>query len=45
MSHLSKIVRLYPDLCLDSDEKTQQYQLLGGKINKFIKYVQVSWRT
>lgn len=45
VSHLSKIVRLYPDLCSDSNEKTEQYQLLGGKINNFIKYVQLNWRT
>ncbi|KFF22442.1 four helix bundle protein [Chryseobacterium sp. JM1] len=45
VSHLSKIIRLYPDLIPDLKDKTEQYQLLGGKINNFIKYVQLSWRT
>ncbi len=43
--HLSKINRLYPDLSSDFKEKSEQYKLLGGKINNFIKYVQLSWRT
>ena len=43
--HLSKINRLYPDVSLDFKEKSEQYKLLGGKINNFIKYVQLNWRT
>lgn len=45
VSHLSKIVRLYPEISADLNDKAAQYQLLGGKINNFIKYVQLSWRT
>ncbi|WP_080777954.1 four helix bundle protein [Chryseobacterium phocaeense] len=45
VSHLSKIIRLYPDVSVDLSDKVAQYQLLGGKINNFIKYVQLSWRT
>jgi len=44
-SHLSKIMRLYPELYLNFKEKQEQYKLLGGKINNFIKYVQLNWRT
>ncbi len=43
--HLSKINRLYPELNLNFKEKSEQYKLLGGKINNFIKYVQLNWRT
>ncbi|MGU3374509.1 four helix bundle protein [Chryseobacterium sp. M5A1_1a] len=43
--HLSKITRLYPELNQEFLKKTEQYKLLGGKINNFIKYVQLSWRT
>ncbi|MGI9581444.1 four helix bundle protein [Chryseobacterium sp. RRHN12] len=43
--HLSKINRLYPELSLSFKEKTEQYKLLEGKINNFIKYVQLNWRT
>ncbi len=43
--HLSKITRLYPELHSDFKEKSEQYKLLGGKINNFIKYVQLNWRT
>ncbi|MBK1894699.1 four helix bundle protein [Chryseobacterium paridis] len=45
VSHLSKIVKLYPELNSDFLKKAEQYKLLGGKINNFIKYVQASWRT
>ncbi|MCQ9641329.1 four helix bundle protein [Chryseobacterium sp. WG14] len=43
--HLSKIIRLYPELSTGFKEKAEQYKLLGGKINNFIKYVLLSWRT
>jgi len=43
--HLSKITRLYPELSPKFKEKSEQYNLLGGKINNFIKYVQLNWRT
>lgn len=43
--HLSKITRLYPELSSKFKEKSEQYNLLGGKINNFIKYVQLNWRT
>ncbi|CEJ67929.1 hypothetical protein BN1195_00211 [Chryseobacterium oranimense G311] len=45
VSHLTKIMILYPDISKDIKDKVAQYQLLGGKINNFIKYVQLSWRT
>lgn len=43
--HLSKITRLYPGLSQEFKDKSEQYNLLGGKINNFIKYVQLNWRT
>lgn len=45
VSHLSKLSRLYPELNSDFENKAEQYKLLGGKINNFIKYVQLNWRT
>ncbi|WP_089755552.1 four helix bundle protein [Chryseobacterium soldanellicola] len=43
--HLSKLAILYPELNSEFKNKAEQYQLLGGKINNFIKYVQLSWRS
>ncbi|REC56724.1 four helix bundle protein [Chryseobacterium piscium] len=45
VSHLSKLAILYPELNADFQNKVERYQLLGGKINNFIKYVQLNWRT
>lgn len=45
VSHFSKLAILYPELSLEFFQKVEQYKLLGGKINNFIKYVQLNWRS
>jgi four helix bundle protein len=43
--HLRKIQVLYPDFEEEVKDLLNSYNLLGGKINKFIEYVLKNWRT
>jgi len=45
ISHLSKFKVLYKEFELEWKELEEQYQLLGGKINRYIKYVENNWKT
>tara|TARA_R110002072_G_scaffold30097_6_gene94392 strand:- start:350 stop:718 length:369 start_codon:yes stop_codon:yes gene_type:complete len=45
LSHLEKIVALYPQLSLEAEELAKDYELLGGKIHSFTEYVRTSWRS
>lgn len=41
--HLLKIQVLYPELKLEATNLQNDYELLGGKINNFITYVETKW--
>lgn len=43
INHLRKIELLYPELAREATE-LKEYDNLGGKINKFIKYVEKHWK-
>lgn len=43
-SQLDSLIILYPEIA-DFQELKPQYEELGGKINKFIDYVEKNWRT
>lgn len=43
IGHCVKISRLYTHLIKEFDEFENEYELLGGKIFNFIKYVQNNW--
>jgi len=45
LSHLENINHLYTELSDQAIKLGIQYDSLGGKIFKFIKYVRSSWRT
>lgn len=44
LNHIMKISILYPDLKSDFQLLEQEYNLLGSKINSYIKYVQNNWK-
>jgi len=44
INHLKKIGLLYPKLREDAINLENQYDKLGGKLNKFIEYVIKNWR-
>lgn len=43
IGHLEKIIVLYPDLKLDFEVLRNEYDLLGGKINNYLKWVRNNW--
>jgi len=43
ISHLEKIIILYPELSAEFEILKQKYNLLGGKINKCKKWVKEYW--
>lgn len=45
INHLRKISLLYTDLTEEATQLMNEYNLLGGKMNKFIEYVSKKWRT
>lgn len=45
INHLRKIEKLYPELMEDANQLRKEYDLLGGKLNKFIEYVINNWKT
>lgn len=45
INHLKKIEQLYPDLSATAKTLMDEYDKLGGKLNKFIQYVINSWKT
>ncbi|PZX49785.1 four helix bundle protein [Algoriphagus ratkowskyi] len=45
ISHLEKIVALYPQLSLEAEELAKDYDLLGGKIHNFTEYVRANWKS
>lgn len=45
ISHLTKLQTLYPDLREETLALEKEYDVLGAKINSFIKYVEANWKT
>lgn len=45
INHLKKIEQLYPDLSSTANTLKNEYDKLGGKLNKFIEYVIHNWKT
>jgi four helix bundle protein len=45
LHHLEKLSKLYPDLADGFYELSQDYDLLGAKLYKFISYVSKSWNS
>ena len=45
INHLKKIEQLYPDLSANANTLMDEYDKLGGKLNKFIEYVINNWKT
>ena len=45
INHLKKIELLYPDLSEEAKVLKNEYDQLGGKLNKFIEYVINNWKT
>lgn len=43
--HLEKIKALYPDIITHDKNLLEEYDHLGTKIFRFIKYVEESWKT
>jgi four helix bundle protein len=44
INHINTIIVLYPDL-IGFNELLTEYDCLGRKINKYLQYVESSWRT
>lgn len=45
IAHLEKIIHLYPDLKTNFENLHSQYDLLGGKINNYLKWVRENWNS
>lgn len=44
INHLKKLELLYPEFNFELTELIKDYDMLGGKIYKFIEYVQNNWK-
>lgn len=45
INHLKKLENLYPEFNIELTDLINEYDNLGGKIYKFIEYVQCNWKT
>jgi|SRR6056297_884739 len=43
--HFNKLMHLYPSLIKPHQDLIDEYEILGAKINKFIHYVELNWKT
>ena len=43
-SQLDMLIKTYPEIT-EFKELRQEYEALGGKINKYLQYVESNWRT
>ena len=41
--HLNRIIQLYPDMNESFKTLYNEYDLLGGKLNKYNQYVESNW--
>ena len=41
--HLEKIILLYPEINSEFKILRNEYDLLGGKINNYLKWVKLNW--
>ncbi|MDA3890599.1 MAG: four helix bundle protein [Salinivirgaceae bacterium] len=44
-SQLTTINELYSDIAPNAIKLLEEYKVLGAKINKFIQYVELNWKT
>ena len=44
INHITKICKLYPELSPEFQLLENDYNMLGAKINSYIKYVQNNWK-
>lgn len=44
LNHLVKLKRLYPEFKTEFLELQEEYNVLGARINAYIKYVQNNWK-
>lgn len=45
VNHLKKIEVLYPNISIEAQALSKEYDQLGAKLFKFIKYVELNWKT
>jgi four helix bundle protein len=45
LNHLKKLENLYPEFNIELTDLIKEYDNLGGKLYKFIEYVQNQWKT
>ena len=43
LNHIEKIIILYPNLSPEFEELRREYNILGGKINNYLKWVREKW--
>ena len=43
INHLEKIILLYPEINSEFKILRNEYDLLGGKINNYLKWVKLNW--
>ncbi|MBL1220425.1 four helix bundle protein [Chryseobacterium sp. L7] len=43
INHLEKIIALYPDIASEFEILRNEYNILGGKINNYKKWVRENW--
>ena len=43
INHLEKIILLYPEINSEFKMLRDEYDLLGGKINNYLKWVKLNW--
>ena len=44
INHILKLKRLYTDFVDEYTNLEKEYNILGGKINAYIKYVENNWK-
>ncbi|SKB60646.1 four helix bundle protein [Salegentibacter holothuriorum] len=43
--HFNKLLHLYPPIIVPHQNLINEYETLGAKLNKFIQYVELNWKT
>lgn len=43
--HFNKLLHLYPAIMGSHQDLVKDYEILGAKINKFIQYVELNWKS
>ncbi|RQP12551.1 MAG: four helix bundle protein [Chryseobacterium sp.] len=45
INHLEKLQRLYPEHAVRFQDLIKQYNILGAKLNSYIRYVEQNWKS